>query len=132
MTEPKTAIGANIRRIRIEKGLSQDDLARALNTSKAAISRYELNQREPKYSRLQAIANGLGVDITNLTNGQAPPEPQTLPKRAKTKKKNPPTARQRRANKLLSLFDQLSDDAQSKAIDRIREMTEIPRYRRES
>ena len=36
-----------------------------------------------------------------------------------------------RSNHLIEIFDTLNDDGQQKAIERVEELTEIPRYRRQ-
>lgn len=59
--------GENLRKIRIQKGLSQDELAQLLGTSKQVISRYETNQRSPKVSVVADYAEKLGVSIESLT-----------------------------------------------------------------
>ena len=60
--------GENLRKIRIQKGLSQDELAQLLGTSKQVISRYENNQRSPKVSVVADYAEKLGVSIETLTS----------------------------------------------------------------
>ena len=59
--------GESLRKIRIEKGMSQDELASLLGTSKQVISRYENNQRSPKVSVVADYADKLGVSISYLT-----------------------------------------------------------------
>lgn len=59
-------IGENIRRARINKGITQDQLAAALNTSKSAISKYELGHREPRIDQLKTIASYLNIDLFDL------------------------------------------------------------------
>ena len=56
-----STIGENIKAARIRKGLTQQELAEALNTTKSAVSRYELGKREPRYRLLQEISSILGV-----------------------------------------------------------------------
>lgn len=60
------SVGERIRQLRTEKGITQEQLAAALNTTKAAISRYELSQRELRFSQAQAIADALGVPVFTL------------------------------------------------------------------
>ncbi|MCI8914300.1 MAG: helix-turn-helix transcriptional regulator [Lawsonibacter sp.] len=60
------SVGERIRQLRIAKGVTQEELAAALNTTKAAISRYELSQRELRFSQSQAIAEALGVSVFEL------------------------------------------------------------------
>lgn len=59
-------IGENIKKIRIEKGLTRTDLAKFLKVSDSTISRYENNKREPSIDTLGLIADFLGVDILDL------------------------------------------------------------------
>lgn len=60
------SVGERIRQVRISKGITQADLAAALDTTTAAISRYELSQRELRFEQVQAIANELGVSVFEL------------------------------------------------------------------
>ena len=64
-----TMFGENLRRIRLDRGMSQDDFALLLGTSKQVISRYETGQRSPKVSIVAAYAEKLGVSISVLTTG---------------------------------------------------------------
>lgn len=61
-----SSIGQNLKAARIKKGLTQQELADALKTTKAAISRYELDKREPRYGVLQEIARILEVSCSDL------------------------------------------------------------------
>lgn len=62
-----TPFGENLRKIRIERGMSQEELADLLGTSKQVISRYETSQRSPKVSTVAEYAEKLGVRIATLT-----------------------------------------------------------------
>lgn len=72
-----TAFGKNLKRIRKQRGLTQDGLAELLKTSKQVISRYENGQRSPKVSVVGEYAEKLGVPITDLTDDEVPV--QSLP-----------------------------------------------------
>ena len=65
-----TAYGKTLKRIRKQRGLTQDGLAELLNTSKQVISRYENGQRSPKVSIVGEYAERLGVPITDLTDDE--------------------------------------------------------------
>lgn len=56
-----------LKELRMEKGMTQGDLAIALNTSKQAISNYEHGTRYPKKDMLEAIADLFNVDLDFLT-----------------------------------------------------------------
>ena len=65
--------GENLRRIRKARGISQEELARMLGTSKQVISRYENGQRSPKLSTVEEYADKLGVSAAMLvTDGFKP------------------------------------------------------------
>ena len=63
----KNTFGENLRRIREERGLSQEQFALIFNTSKQVISRYETGQRSPKINTVSEYAQKLNVDISALT-----------------------------------------------------------------
>ena len=63
-----SSFGENLRKIRIERGMSQEELATLLGTSKQVISRYETGQRSPKVTIVAEYADKLGVAISALTS----------------------------------------------------------------
>ena len=65
-----TVFGESLKQIRLERNLSQDDLAILLGTSKQVISRYETGQRSPKVSVVAEYAEKLGVTINRLATGK--------------------------------------------------------------
>ena len=52
--------------LRKSKGLTQDDLAKALKVSRSTIGMYENGSREPDYETTEAIADYFNVDIDYL------------------------------------------------------------------
>lgn len=52
----------NIKRIRKEKGISQEKLAEACNTATSYIGLMEIYRNVPKLSTIERIAGALGVD----------------------------------------------------------------------
>lgn len=56
----------NLRRIRFERHMTQEEFAQLLGTSKQNISRYESGAVSPKISTAQSIADKLGVSLTEL------------------------------------------------------------------
>lgn len=59
-------IGENIRRLRKEKGLTQEKLAELLNVSCAAVSKWESSDTYPDITMLVPLASVLDVDIDTL------------------------------------------------------------------
>jgi transcriptional regulator with XRE-family HTH domain len=64
----------NIKRIRKEKGISQEKLADACNTATSYIGLMEIYRNVPKLSTIERIAEALGVDPLALfeRTGQYP------------------------------------------------------------
>ncbi|MCL1813559.1 MAG: helix-turn-helix domain-containing protein [Treponema sp.] len=56
----------NIKRIRKEKGISQEKLAEACNTATSYIGLMEIYKNVPKLSTIEKIANALDVDPLEL------------------------------------------------------------------
>ena len=52
----------NIKRVRKEKGISQEKLAEACNTATSYIGLMEIYRNVPKLSTIERIAEALGVD----------------------------------------------------------------------
>lgn len=58
--------GENIKRIRKEKGMSQQDLGHKLGVTQQTIAQYEKIKETPKLETVRRIANALGVHISEL------------------------------------------------------------------
>lgn len=58
--------GSKLKKIRISMGLSQEEFAKKLNTTKQVISRYETEQRTPKITIAQNYADILKVPLNDL------------------------------------------------------------------
>ena len=73
-------LGQRLRRLRTERGLSQEELARKAGiAARAQISRFEGGTRNPGPEALQSLANVLGVSLTYLISGTDEPEPVPAP-----------------------------------------------------
>lgn len=59
-------VGENIKRVRIEKGLTQKQLGDLCHMADSAIRRYELGKANPKIETIKRIASALGVDYNQL------------------------------------------------------------------
>ena len=65
------SFGNRLRAIRKEKGMSQDEFAKLLGTSKQILSRYEIGQRIPKITQVQEYAKRLNVSADYLMGDSA-------------------------------------------------------------
>ena len=71
-------MGERIRKLRTEKGLSQEALAMALGISRQAVAKWEGEQSAPSAANLTAMAALVEVPVTAITApepGEAPEEP---------------------------------------------------------
>ena len=66
--------GDILKQLRKERGLSQDELAALLGTTKQVISRYETKQRVPRLSVVAEFARKLGLPLSALS-GEEPSVP---------------------------------------------------------
>lgn len=55
-----------IKRLRKQKGLTQDELADALGVSRSAVSMWELGSREPNFEAAETIADFFNVSLDSL------------------------------------------------------------------
>lgn len=162
-----SSIGDRIRRARQDKGISQEELARLIDTTKSTISKYELDRREPRLETLQQISDALGVSIIELLDPSifdslssmlhvepahllelmsAPvPEAADLRRTISDAAFNLESLRRvdsavnqlkRQADEnrsqLNAAFDKLNLSGQEKAVERVEELTEIPKYLRDA
>ena len=61
-------LGETIKALRLEKGLTQPQLADLVGVSKVMISVWENDINEPKATYLKALANALDVTVDQLLN----------------------------------------------------------------
>lgn len=109
--------GERIKAARKKAGMTQKQLAEKLDFSYVNISQLENNQRTPGVDTLERIAAALGVTLNDLF------EP------TEDKLKN---AAEDMAYLRTSLaLDKLNLEGKAKAVERIEELLEIPRYRRQ-
>lgn len=63
---------STIRRLRLERGMSLEEFAAFLGTSKQNLSRYELGEVSPKITTAARMADKLGLTLSELNGGDAP------------------------------------------------------------
>lgn len=56
----------NLKKIRTEKGITQETLANAIGVNPTAISNYEIGIREPNLEKLKNIASVLDCTVDEL------------------------------------------------------------------
>lgn len=63
---PGFPIGLRIRELRLERGMTLDQLARSAGISASHLSRLERGQAEPSFTVAAALASELGVSLSDL------------------------------------------------------------------
>ena len=64
-----STIGRNIRRLRVEKGMTQEQLAQSLHVTRQAVSLWETGKTLPDIQMLQNIGTLFGRDLQSLVDG---------------------------------------------------------------
>lgn len=64
------ALSDNIRERRLSLGMTQEQLANHINTTKMAVSKYESNLAKPQPEMFVLIARALGTTCEELVNGK--------------------------------------------------------------
>ena len=77
--ELKSRVGANIARLRRDRGLTQAELAERINYSDKAVSKWERAESLPDVLTLISLAEQLGTDLNTLTGLPAAPAPDSIP-----------------------------------------------------
>lgn len=72
MNKNKNEIGLNIKRIRLDKKWSQDELAEKVYSTKSTISKWENGDIIPSIDVLKIIAKALNVSLYNLLGEKTP------------------------------------------------------------
>ena len=129
-------IGQRIKIARKNQGLTQKELAERAGTATGTIQQYELGKRQPRMDLLQKIASVLGVSMDYLLgfgkireaaldsshDGENAPLPGLV-----SGDKIEEVARR---DDLLKYYSYLNESGQKKAIERVEELTEIPKYQK--
>jgi putative transcriptional regulator len=69
MKDPLKALGDKVRAIRIQLDLSQESLAERCDFDRTYISLIERGQRNPSFTNMIRLAEGLEVSVSDLTKG---------------------------------------------------------------
>ena len=97
-----------IRKLRLERGLTQKALGEACGIGESTIRKYELNLLNPKLETLEKIAKTLNVPYFDLVGLEVRENPQE--------------------NDLLDSFSRLNETGKSKAIEAIKVLNLVDDY----
>lgn len=118
----------NIRRIRLEKHMTQEQVAKACGTVGAVIRTYESGRANPKPATVAKIANALGVtpaELYGVENGTkiSGEDLAALAQIETGGNIDPDTAGKVR---LLNAFEKLSSAGKTEAVKRVEELSHLP------
>lgn len=65
----KNIIGQRIKTMRLSRGMTQADLAKAIGQSQASITMYETGKREPDFETLESLADVFNVPLISFVDG---------------------------------------------------------------
>lgn len=66
MKSESVKLGENLKRIRVEKGMTQGDIVRTLGVSRSFVSNIENGKTNPTLSTIANLAKALGVSSDEL------------------------------------------------------------------
>lgn len=128
--------GERIRIARLDRGLTQKQVADACGMADSAIRKYESGKITPKLETLRRIAKALDADIVYLISGQTSAEvEQGILTQAEAEAKYYAKSQFAEAEALRKRVDEigkdmkkLNDEGQVEAVKRVKELTEIKKY----
>lgn len=119
------SFASRLKQAREQAGLTQQAFADKLGVTKNSISNYENGVSSPKWDILLKIFDVLHVDPNFLYQDNfSPIEAASLRSAIQAKDEQ----EQAQISELTSDFKKLNDDGKAKALERVHELTEIPRY----
>ena len=121
-----------LKQARNNKGISQAELARRVGISRAAISRYESGERTQVSAPIcVAICNALDITPKELTDNAYDLRVYANEQEAEQAASFSKNDRTEALKEIRKLLDMLDDTAIWDAVQRIEDMTYVPRYRKD-
>ena len=145
-------IGERIRTARKRAGLTQAQLSEKSGVAAISIHQYEAGKRKPRLEQLIRISSALNIDMIDLTGLESEMSEYRIVLTEAGSLSDSKSYNVREIYNLLSdnekaefwdrlmeplhtqlneAFDRLNANGQQEALKRVRELTEIPRYRRQ-
>lgn len=121
-----------IRELRKERKLTMKQLGERLGLAESTISQYETGKREPDHKTLVKISEFFHVSVDYLLGHVSEPWFYLDTERILREINSYDEEMPQDANKqqLFQAFDQLNEEGQTKAVERVEELTEIPKYQK--
>lgn len=121
-----------IRELRKERKLTMKQLGERLGLAESTISQYETGKREPDHKTLVKISEFFHVSVDYLLGHVSEPwfylDTERILREINSYDEEMPQDASKQH--LLTAFDQLNEEGQTKAVERVEELTEIPKYQK--
>lgn len=122
-----------IRELRKQAKITMKQLGLILGLAESTISQYETGKREPDHKTLLKISEYFHVSVDYLLGHVSEPwfylDNERILREINSYSDEP--AQDPIKHRLLAVFDQLNDEGQTKAVERVEELTEIPKYKKD-
>ena len=136
-------IGQQLKKHRSAKKLTQAELAEKVGCATITIRQYENDSRTPGLGMLQKLAYALGVRMEDLTGLETFDTGADFDKRRKELLSQAQTAGDSADSLAIinttdlracicNVLDQLNEEGQKKAAERVAELAEVPKYRKDA
>lgn len=123
-----------IRELRKQNDMTMKQLGEKLGLGESTISQYETGKREPDIKTLLKISECFNVSVDYLLGNVSEPwfylDNDRIVREINSYEDEPDKEPIKKL--LLYAFDQLNDDGQQKAVERVEELTEIPKYQKQA
>ena len=116
------SVGEKIKAAREAAGMTQEQLGKRLGVTGVAVMRYEKGQRQPSINQRLLMADIFKTSLLYFIEQDVFEEEEIVVSHTPTKPLK---------ERLEDAFQSLTDDGQQKAVERVEELTEIPKYQRE-
>ena len=128
-----------LKEARQKANVTQSQLAQQIGKAAGTVYQYEAGLRTPDYTTLQKIADALGTDVNYLLHGATLADrDEAFINRLKGEGETNPAVihetheQQAQRDALNRAFDLLNKAGRDKAVERVQELTEVPKYRADS
>lgn len=125
--------GDALRKLRIQHGYTQQEVADVIGVTKSTISKYEKGQRNLSGDHIEKLSELFGADRIYIFTGKTKEEWRELiemgpsPEEANRRYWEDAMLTEEDAE-MLSLFNELNYDGKQAALERVEEMTQLPQY----
>lgn len=124
-------LGQKIKQIRQGRKITQKQLADKIGKSFSSVQKYEMDLATPPINTLEKIADALCVPFSVLLNDGSEVLEISKSGITYTFPDDDPDEDLFLLDEIKFLFRRLNESGQNKAVERVEELTEIPRYQRQ-